>query len=117
MRCVAMRCDFSTPLFKAAHKGYTSVVEQLLKHQPNLGLLPNGESAMHATCLFGHLAVVKQLIGAGFCHFQLRNQDGLTPKMVAKREGYVGVYDYLEEREQEHRERNGASERYANNNY
>lgn len=97
----ALRCDNSTPLFKASHKGYTAVVEQLLKYNPNLGLLPNGESAMHAACLFGQMAVVKQLVAAGFCNYYLRSQDGLTPRLVAKREGYLGVYEYLTEREKE----------------
>lgn len=97
----ALRCDNSTPIFKASHKGNCAVVEQLLKYNPNLGLLPNGESAMHAACLFGHLSVVKQLVSAGFVNFQLRNQEGLTPRLVAKREGYLGVYEYLGEREKD----------------
>lgn len=101
-----MRCDNSTPIFKASHKGYAAVVEQLLKYNPNLGLLPNGESAMHAASGFGHLAIVKQLVAAGFRNFQLRNQEGLTPKLVAKREGYLGVYEYLTEKEKEFAERN-----------
>lgn len=95
----ALRCDNSTPLFKASHKGNSAVVEQLLKYHPNLGLLPNGESAMHSACLFGHLSVVKQLVAAGFSNFQLRNQEGLSPRLVAKREGYLGVYEYLGDRE------------------
>lgn len=101
----ALRCDNSTPIFKAAHKGFTAVVEQLLKYNPNLGMLPNGESAMHGACLFGQLAVVKQLVAAGFCNFQLRNQEGLTPRLVAKREGYLGVYEYLGDREKAYMER------------
>lgn len=101
----ALRCDNSTPIFKASHKGFTAVVEQLLKYNPNLGLLPNGESAMHAAAGFGQLAVVKQLVAGGFSNFQLRNQEGMTPKLVARREGYVGVYEYLTEKEKEQAQR------------
>lgn len=36
----AVRCDGATPLFKAAHKGHAAVVTELLKHRPNLTLLP-----------------------------------------------------------------------------
>lgn len=36
----AVRCDGATPLFKAAHKGHAAVVTELLKHRPNLSLLP-----------------------------------------------------------------------------
>lgn len=32
--------DGATPLFKAAHKGYSAVVHELLKYKPNLYLLP-----------------------------------------------------------------------------
>lgn len=39
----AVRCDGATPLFKAAHKGHAAVVTELLKHRPNLGLLPVGD--------------------------------------------------------------------------
>lgn len=97
----ALRCDQSTPLFKASHKGHAAVVEQLLKYSPNLGLLPNGESAMHAASSFGQLSVVKQLVAAGFRNFALKNREGLTPRLISKREGYLGVYEYLTEKERE----------------
>jgi Ankyrin repeat. len=32
--------DGATALFKACHKGYSSVVEELLKYKPSLALLP-----------------------------------------------------------------------------
>jgi hypothetical protein len=32
--------DGATPLFKASHKGHASVIEELLKYKPSLGLLP-----------------------------------------------------------------------------
>jgi len=65
--------DGATPLFKAAHKGHEDVVEALLCGRPSLGLCRNGESALHAACLFGHLAVVQALVMAG-AHIGLRNK-------------------------------------------
>lgn len=38
--CVFFMQDGATPLFKAAHKGFSAVVNELLKYRPNLGLLP-----------------------------------------------------------------------------
>lgn len=32
--------DGATPLFKAAHKGHTAVIGELLKYRPSLGVLP-----------------------------------------------------------------------------
>ena len=32
--------DGATPLFKAAHKGHTAVIGELLKYRPSLGILP-----------------------------------------------------------------------------
>ena len=34
--------DGATPLFKAAHKGHSAVVHELVKYKPNLGLLEVG---------------------------------------------------------------------------
>ncbi|KRZ10473.1 Ankyrin repeat domain-containing protein 29, partial [Trichinella zimbabwensis] len=67
------RKDGATPLFKASHKGHTAVVEELLEFDPCLGLLANGETALHAACLFGHQEIAKMLIRAG-ADVQLPNQ-------------------------------------------
>jgi len=96
-RVDAVRCDGATPLFKAAHKGFSAVVNELLKYRPNLGLLPNGETPIHAAAMFGHLPVVKQLIAAG-SDISWKNRDGLTPLQVARQQNYTSVTDYLEER-------------------
>lgn len=47
--------------------------------------------------MFGHLAVVKQLVAAG-SDLMRRNQDGLTAYHVAKQQKYTTVADYLEEK-------------------
>lgn len=92
-----VRCDGATPLFKAAHKGHASVVTVLLKYRPNLGLLPNGETALHAAAMFGHMTVCKQLVAAG-SDIMLKNQDGLTAMELAHHENYTSIRDYLRER-------------------
>jgi ankyrin repeat protein len=46
MRCVItilLLQDGATPLFKAAHKGHTAVIGELLKYRPSLGVLPVSE--------------------------------------------------------------------------
>lgn len=58
----------------------------------------NGESALHAAALFGHLPIVKQLVAAG-ADITLKNQDSLTSLQVAKQQKYVNVVDYLLEKE------------------
>lgn len=57
----------------------------------------NGETAIHAAAMFGHLPVVKQLIAAGSDCMQ-RNRDGLTPLQAARQQNYTSVVEYLAER-------------------
>ncbi|XP_052120859.1 ankyrin repeat domain-containing protein 29 [Frankliniella occidentalis] len=88
------RHDGATPLFKAAHKGHTTVVDELLQYRPSLNLLPNGESALHAAALFGHLAVVRKLLAAG-SDPSLRNQEGMTAAQLAADNKHRAVVDLL----------------------
>lgn len=57
-------------------------------------ILQNGESALHAAALFGHVLVVKQLIQAG-ADATLCNQDGMTPLQVAIQAKKTNVVEYL----------------------
>lgn len=59
--------------------------------------LQNGETALHAAAMFGHLPVVKQLIAAG-SDIHWKNQDGLTPLQVARQQNFTSVVEYLEDR-------------------
>ncbi|GCB67537.1 hypothetical protein scyTo_0010260, partial [Scyliorhinus torazame] len=57
--------DGSTPLFKAAYKGFTEVVRELLARSPSLGILKNGTTALHAAVLGGSIRTVRLLIDSG----------------------------------------------------
>ncbi|XP_055588726.1 ankyrin repeat domain-containing protein 29, partial [Uranotaenia lowii] len=103
----SLRCDGATALFKAAHKGHSSVVHELLKYRPNLGLIQNGESALHAAALFSHLPVVKQLVAAG-AEISLKNQENLSALQIARQQKNHGVYQYLKEREHHIRHQSAA---------
>ncbi|XP_076160845.1 uncharacterized protein LOC143143465 isoform X7 [Ptiloglossa arizonensis] len=93
----ATRHDGATPLFKAAHKGHTAVVGELLKYRPSLGILPNGESALHAAALTGQMTVARQLVGAGADPL-LVNQEGVTPLQLAVRHSQTQVANYLKDK-------------------
>lgn len=77
------RSDGATALFKACHKGHREVVKQLLMHNPDMGLLKNGETVLHAAVLSGDVVVVDQLVLAGANPDQV-NMAGLTALDVAK---------------------------------
>ncbi|PBC33687.1 Ankyrin repeat domain-containing protein [Apis cerana cerana] len=93
----ATRHDGATPLFKAAHKGHAAVVGELLKYRPSLGILPNGESALHAAALTGQMTVTRQLVGAGADPL-LVNQEGITPLQLAIRHSQTQVANYLKDK-------------------
>ncbi|XP_077281628.1 uncharacterized protein LOC143908142 isoform X2 [Temnothorax americanus] len=93
----ATRHDGATPLFKAAHKGHAAVIGELLKYRPSLGVLPNGESALHAAALTGHMTVARQLVGAGADPL-LVNQEGITPLQLAVRHSQTQVANYLRDK-------------------
>ncbi|KAK6625359.1 hypothetical protein RUM43_005656 [Polyplax serrata] len=93
-RVDSTRHDGATPLFKASHKGHSLVISELLKYKPSLDLLPNGESALHAAALFGHVVIVKQLIEAG-ADATMCNQEGMTPLQVAIQAKKTNVVEYL----------------------
>lgn len=99
------------------------MIGELLKYRPSLGILPvrncdeslnissklissiciilffhlffqNGESALHAAALSGHMSVARQLVGAGADPLLL-NQEGVTPLQIAIRHSQTQVIDYL----------------------
>ncbi|KAK3883046.1 hypothetical protein Pcinc_012607, partial [Petrolisthes cinctipes] len=90
------RHDGATPLFKAAHKGHVEVVHELLPYNPCLTLLKNGESALHAAALYGHLRVIKALVQAG-ADPGLKNDQGLTPIHIAGQAQHYEAVHLLKE--------------------
>nr|XP_028593009.1 ankyrin repeat domain-containing protein 29 isoform X1 [Podarcis muralis] len=81
----ATRSDGTTALLKAANKGYSDVIEELLKFSPTLGLLKNGTSALHAAVLGGSAKAVALLIEAGADPL-LRNKKNELPSDLTKNE-------------------------------
>lgn len=60
-------------------------------------LFQNGESALHAAALAGHMTVVRQLVGAGADPL-LVNQEGVTPLQLAVRHSQTQVANYLKDK-------------------
>lgn len=67
------------------------------KYFSTIKFFQNGETALHAAAMFGHLTVCKQLIAAGSDILQ-KNQEGLTALQVARQQKYSSIYDYLQDR-------------------
>uniref|UniRef100_A0A8C6TK55 Ankyrin repeat domain 29 n=1 Tax=Neogobius melanostomus TaxID=47308 RepID=A0A8C6TK55_9GOBI len=81
----ADRQDGTTALFKAALKGYCSVVEELLKFSPSFGLLKNGSTVLHAAVMGGSLRTVQLLLEA-CADPMLRNRNNELPADLTKNE-------------------------------
>ncbi|XP_016067025.1 PREDICTED: ankyrin repeat domain-containing protein 29 [Miniopterus natalensis] len=77
--------DGTTALLKAANKGYSDVIEELLKFSPTLGILKNGTSALHAAVLSGNIKTVALLLEAG-ADPALRNKANKLPAELTKNE-------------------------------
>ncbi|CAF0937616.1 unnamed protein product [Rotaria sordida] len=88
------REDGATPLFKACQKGYESLVQKLLKYKPNLELLKNGESCLHAATMFNHAPIVRFLIDNG-ANPLLNNWEGMTAVDLAKEAQIKDILDIL----------------------
>ncbi|CAF4708347.1 unnamed protein product, partial [Rotaria magnacalcarata] len=63
--------------FKASQKGFDSLANKLLKYKPNIGLLRNGETCLHAATMFNHAGIVRSLIDNG-ANPLLNNWEGMT---------------------------------------
>ncbi|CAF2349355.1 unnamed protein product [Rotaria sp. Silwood2] len=88
------REDGATPLFKACQKGYDSLVNKLLKFKPNVGLLKNGESCLHAATMFNHASIVRTLLDNG-ANPLLNNWEGMTAVDLAKEAQLKDILDIL----------------------
>ncbi|XP_055332445.1 ankyrin repeat domain-containing protein 29-like isoform X1 [Paramacrobiotus metropolitanus] len=81
------REDGSTPLFKAVQKGYLDICQLLIAHKPRLGLLPNGNSVLHAAAWHGREEIAVMLLEHGV-DLNLCDKAGKTPAQVARQRGY-----------------------------
>ncbi|KAF5898539.1 ankyrin repeat domain-containing protein 29 isoform X1 [Clarias magur] len=87
----ADRNDGSTALFKAAHNGHCNVIEELLKFNPNLGLLKNGSTALHAAVMGGDPKTVMLLLKAN-ADPTLRNKKAIDLATKASEEDKAKNY-------------------------
>uniref|UniRef100_A0AC35GT38 Ankyrin repeat domain-containing protein 29 n=1 Tax=Panagrolaimus sp. PS1159 TaxID=55785 RepID=A0AC35GT38_9BILA len=92
----------ATALFKASQKGHEKVVKILLENKPNLGLLKNGETCLHAAALFGNLSIAKMLINAG-SDPRLPNRFGETPLDLAIQMNYEEIVEFLKKAKSIHK--------------
>jgi len=83
-----------TALMLAATFGYSMVALDLVNKGARVGLSSKGVTALHLAALQGHLGVVKTLLEKG-ADPQARNDEGLTPAMLALRNGHIEVAKYL----------------------
>ncbi|CAF1146844.1 unnamed protein product [Adineta ricciae] len=88
------REDGASPIFKACQKGYESLVNKLLKFKPNLGLLKNGESCLHAATMFNHASIVRNLLDNG-ANPLLNNWEGMTAVDLAKEAQIKDILELL----------------------
>ncbi|CAF0828748.1 unnamed protein product [Rotaria sp. Silwood1] len=88
------REDGATPLFKACQKDYDSLVNKIIKFKPNIGLLKNGESCLHAATMFNHASIVRTLIDNG-ANPLLNNWEGMTAVDLAKEAQLKDILDIL----------------------
>lgn len=88
--------NIKNPLYEAAERGYSTVVDMLLS-QP--GIIPNekikkGSTALHIAASFGHTDIVQKLLQA---HWDpnLTNDEGATPILAAMQNGHYKVVKLL----------------------
>ncbi|TRY61947.1 hypothetical protein TCAL_09138 [Tigriopus californicus] len=91
------RLDDATPLFKACHKGHLQIVQELLKYQAKVGMLPNGESCLHAAALSGSSALIEFLLAYNDDQVDpnLSNSEGRTPMDLAIQAGNFAIVELL----------------------
>ena len=76
-----------TALYLAAEKGYSSMVEYLVRKRANVKLSSSSGSALHAAAKSGNVAIVELLVTQGL-HIEEKTRDtGWTPLTAAARWG------------------------------
>ncbi|XP_051502088.1 ankyrin repeat domain-containing protein 23-like isoform X1 [Myxocyprinus asiaticus] len=84
-----------TPLMVAAQKGFTSLVEILVKHGADIDMRDSaGKDSLMLACYAGHLETVKYLRQCG-ASWQSQDMDGCTPLHWAVDGGHQPVISYM----------------------
>lgn len=88
--------DKVTPLYSASRNGDLATVKLLLINGANVNKLAiNGLSPLHTACKHGHFAVIQELLAHRAHINQKREDDGMTPLLIAVQIGRKDIVDLL----------------------
>ncbi|XP_048247424.1 ankyrin-3-like isoform X2 [Haliotis rufescens] len=85
-----------TPLMKAASTGNKKVFNLLVKEGCNLSAMDyEGNNMLHYACSGSSVFIVRYLLRQKVADIESRGEDGMTPVMVASKNGQKKVFDFL----------------------
>ncbi|XP_048246396.1 ankyrin repeat domain-containing protein 17-like [Haliotis rufescens] len=85
-----------TPLMKAASTGNKKVFVLLVKEGCNLSAMDyKGNNMLHYACSGSSVYIVRYLLRQKVADIESRGEDGVTPVMVATKNGQKEVFDFL----------------------
>ncbi|XP_071085033.1 serine/threonine-protein phosphatase 6 regulatory ankyrin repeat subunit A-like [Haliotis cracherodii] len=85
-----------TPLMKAASTGNEKVFDLLVKEGCNLSAMDyEGNNMLHSACSGGSVHIVRYLLQQKVADIESGGEDGMTPVMVASKNGHKEVFDLL----------------------
>jgi len=88
--------DGSAPLHVVCERGFTDIVQLLLKSNANVNTKMNdGTTPIMLACQNGHLSIVQMLISAGPCDLTIQRIDSVTPLFQVVQFGHENIFDYL----------------------
>ncbi|XP_071085594.1 serine/threonine-protein phosphatase 6 regulatory ankyrin repeat subunit A-like [Haliotis cracherodii] len=86
----------TTPLMKAASTGNKKVFDLLVKEGCNLSAMDyEGNNMLHSACSGGSVHIVRYILRQKVADIESRGKDGVTPVMVASKNGQKEVFDFL----------------------
>ncbi|XP_067669979.1 ankyrin-3-like [Haliotis asinina] len=85
-----------TPVMVAARMGHVSVVDLLLRRGADVSLVnDDGDNLLHVACSGGHLEMVEYVVLRDLVEINSREHLGITPLMMAAKNGHIKVFDFL----------------------